>query len=133
MGSLKPTIEPFDSGSSYILDLPSKLISLLVICSYNCNNATKKKVVHLGSSIAQVSQSILNVIPQWISKPRIRRPYKHLKTSSVAGRFAQSLRTCKNQITMYKTVNLEDTINATLSNVTDHNTSPFLPTFHIMV
>ena len=34
---------------------------------------------------------------------------------------------------MYETVNLEDTIDVTLSNVTDHNTSPVLPTFHIIV
>ena len=39
----------------------------------------------------------------------------------------------KNLITMYETVNLEDTIDVTLSNVTDHDTCPFLPTFHIMV
>ena len=37
-----------------------------------------------------------------------------------------------NHITTYKTVNLEDTIDVTLSNVTDHNTSPFIPTFHMM-
>jgi len=71
------------------------LISLLVIWSYNCNNAVKKKVAHMGLSIAQVFRSTLNVIPQWISKPRIRKPYKHRKTSSGAGRFAQNLRTCK--------------------------------------
>ena len=34
-----------------------------------------------------------------------------------------------NHITTYETVNLEDTIDVTLSSVTDHNTSPFLPTF----
>ena len=39
----------------------------------------------------------------------------------------------KNHIMMYKTVNLEDKIDVTLSNITDHDTSPFLPTFHIMV
>ena len=38
-----------------------------------------------------------------------------------------------NHITMYKTVNMEDTIDVTLSNVADHDTNPFLPTFHIMV
>ena len=38
-----------------------------------------------------------------------------------------------NHITTYKTVNLEDTIDVTLSSVTDHDTSPFLPTFHMMV
>ena len=39
----------------------------------------------------------------------------------------------KNHITMYNTVNMEDTIDVTLSNITDHDTSPFLPTFHVMV
>ena len=38
-----------------------------------------------------------------------------------------------NHITTYETVNLEDTIDVTLSSVTDHDTSPFLPTFHMMV
>ena len=51
----------------------------------------------------------------------------------IAERFTQSLHTYKNYITMYETVNLKNAINVTLSNVTDHNTSPFLPTFHIMV
>ena len=39
----------------------------------------------------------------------------------------------KIHIMMYETVNLEDKINVTLSNVTNHNTISFLPTFHIMV
>ena len=106
-------IKPFDSGWSYILDLSLKLISLLVIWSCNCNNVIKKKVIHLGTSIAQdhnvvkkkithlgasiaqVCRSTLNVIPQWISQPRIRKPNKHRKASSGAGRFAHNLRTCK--------------------------------------
>ena len=37
-----------------------------------------------------------------------------------------------NHITTYKIVNLEDTIDVTLSSVTDHDTSPFIPTFHMM-
>ena len=92
---MKLIIKPFDSGWSYILDLSLKLISLLVIWLYNCNNEAKKKVTHLGSSIAQVFWSIFNVVPRWISKPRIRRPYIHRKASSGAGRFAQNLHTCK--------------------------------------
>ena len=39
----------------------------------------------------------------------------------------------RNRITIYETVNLEDTINVTLSSVTNHNTSPFIPTFHMMI
>ena len=39
----------------------------------------------------------------------------------------------RNHIRIYESVNLGDTINVTLTNVTDHDTSPFLPTFHIMV
>ena len=88
-------IKPFDSGRSYILDLSLKLISLLVIWCCNCNNAVKKKVTHLGTSIAQICQSTLNVIPQWISKPWIRKPNIHRKASSGAGRFAHNLRTYK--------------------------------------
>ena len=39
----------------------------------------------------------------------------------------------RNHITMYETVNLEDIIDVALSNITDHDTSSFLLTFHIMV
>ena len=90
-------ITPFDSGWSHILDLSLKLNSLLLIWSYNCSNVTKKKVTHLGSSIVQVFQSTLNIIPQWISKPlRIEKSFKHRKASSGAGQFALSLLICKN-------------------------------------
>ena len=88
-------IKPFDSGWSYILNLFSKLISLLVIWSCNCSNITKKKVTHLGSSIVQVFRSTLNIIPQWISKPRIKKSFKHQKASNGAGQFAINLRKCK--------------------------------------
>ena len=89
-------IKTFDSGWSYVVNLSLKLISLLVIWSYNCINVTKKKVTHLGSSIVQFFRSTLNVIPQWISKPRIKKSFKHWKASSGAGQFALSLRICKN-------------------------------------
>ena len=130
---MKPVIQPFDSGWIYILDLSFKLISLLVIWSYNCNNAAKKNVTHLGSSIAQAfdqhsmlslneylnleSEGPINTEKQVVVQKDLHKVYVHVK----------------NHITMYETVNLEDTINVTLSNVTDHDTSPFLPTFHIMV
>ena len=124
-------IKPFDSGRIYILDLSFKLISLLVIWLYNCNNVAKKNITHLGTLIVWVCQSTLNVFPQWISKPWIRKPKNHRKSNRGAGRFAQNLRAYKNHIMMYETVNLGDTIDVTLSSVTGHNTSPFLPTFHI--
>ena len=77
------------------MNLSFKLISLLVIWSYNCNNAAKKNMTHLGTLIVQVCRSTLNIFPQWISKPQIRKPKNHRKSSSGAGRFAQNLRTCK--------------------------------------
>ena len=92
---MKPIIKLFDSGWSYILDLSFKLISLLVIWSYNCNNAVKKNITHLGTSIVRVCQSTLNIFSQWISKPRIRKPKYHRKSSSGAERFAQNLCACK--------------------------------------
>ena len=88
-------IKPFDSGWSYILNLFSKLISLLVIWSCNCSNVTKKKVTHLGSSVVQVFQSTLNIIPQWISIPQSKRSFKHRKVSSGAGQFVINLCKCK--------------------------------------
>ena len=95
MGRLKPIITLFDRGWSYILNLSFKLILLLVIWSYNCNNVVKKKITHLGILIGQICWSTLNIFPQWISKPRIRKPKYHRKSSSGAGRFAQNLRACK--------------------------------------
>ena len=55
----------------------------------------KNKVTYLGSSIVQIFRSILNIIPHWISKPRIKRSFKHQKASNGAGRFALNLRKCK--------------------------------------
>ena len=43
----------------------------------------------------QVCQTKLNIFPNWISKPRIRKHNNHSKRSSGAGRFAQNLRACK--------------------------------------
>ena len=76
-------------------DLSLKLISLLMIWSYNCNKAAKKNIIHLGTSIVRVCRSTLNNFPQWISKPRIRKPNNHRKSSSGVGRFVQNLCTCK--------------------------------------
>ena len=95
MGRLKPMIKPFDSGWNYILNIFSKLISLLVIWSCYYSNVTKKKVTHLGTLIVQVFRSTLNIIPQWISKPRTKKTFKHQKVSNGAGRFALILRKYK--------------------------------------
>ena len=94
-GRLKPMIKLFDSGWNYILNIFSKLISLIVIWPCYYSSITKKKVTHLGTSIVQVFQSTLNIIPQWISKPRIKKSFKHQKASNGAGRFAITLRKCK--------------------------------------
>ena len=52
-------------------------------------------MTHLGALIVRVFQSTLNIFPQWISKPQIRKPKNHRKSSSGAGRFAQNLRASK--------------------------------------
>ena len=88
-------IKPFDSGLRYILDLSLKSISLLVIWTYNCSNVKNKKVTHLSLSIVQVFRSTLNIIPQLILKPWIKRSFKNQKVSSGVGQFALSLRMCK--------------------------------------
>ena len=95
MARLKPIIKPFDSEWNYILDLSFKLISLLVIWLCSCNNAAKKKITRLGALVIRACWSTLNIFPQWISKPRIRKPKNHSNSSSDAGRFAQNLRACK--------------------------------------
>ena len=92
---LKPIIKPFDTRWSYILDLSFKLILLLVIWSCNCNNAVKKIITHLETPIVQVCRLTFNIIPQWISKPQIRKPKNHRKSSSGKGRLAQKFRACK--------------------------------------
>ena len=88
-------IKPFDSGCNYIPNIFSKLISLLVIWSCYCSEITMMKVTQLGTSIVQVFQSALTIIPEWISKPRIKKSFKHRKASNGAGRFAINLRKCK--------------------------------------
>ena len=49
----------------------------------------------MGSLIVQVFRSTLNIILQWISKPQIKRSFKHQKASNGAGNFAINLRKCK--------------------------------------
>ena len=66
-----------------------------MIWSCYWSNITKKKVTHLGTSIVQVFWLTLNIIPQWISKPWIKKYFKHQKESNDAGRFAINLRKCK--------------------------------------
>ena len=74
-----------------MLNLSFKLILLLVIWSYNCNNAVKKKITGLGISVVQACQSRLNIFPQRIFKPRIRKSMNHHKSNSGIERFAQNL------------------------------------------
>ena len=88
-------IKPFDNGWNYILDLSFKLILLLVIWSWKCNNVLKEKFTSLGTSVIRVCWSALNVISQWISKPWIQKHKDHSKTSNGAGRFAHILLACK--------------------------------------
>ena len=66
-----------------------------MIWSYNCNNAAKKKVTYLGTSIVRVCQSIFNIFPQRITKPVIRKSKNHRKSSSSAERSAQNFRACE--------------------------------------
>ena len=95
MGRLKLIIKPFDSGWNYILYLSFKLIPLLVIWSWKCNNALKKEITSLRTLATQVCWLALDVFPWWISKHRIWRHKNHSKTSNGAGRFAHILRACK--------------------------------------
>ena len=80
---------------NYILDLSFKLIFLLAIWSWKCNNVLKKKITSLRTSVTQVYWSALNVFPQWISKPCIQKHKDHSKTSNGAGRFTHILYACK--------------------------------------
>ena len=87
--------KPSDSGWNHILNISSRLISLLVIWLWYCSNVTKKKVTHLCTSIVQVFWSTLNIIPEWVSNSQIKKSFKHRKASNVAGQFAINLRKCK--------------------------------------
>ena len=53
------------------------------------------KVTQLSTSIVQVFQSALTIIPKWISKPRIKKSFKQQKTSNSAGKLAVNLRKCR--------------------------------------
>ena len=88
-------IKTFDNGWNYIPNIFSKLISLLVIWSCYCSKITKMKVTQLGTSIVQVFQSAPKIGPEWISKPQIKKTFKHQKASNGAGRFIIVLRKCK--------------------------------------
>ena len=92
---MEPTITLFDSGWNYILHTFFKLILLLAIWSWQCNNLLKKKIISLQILVIQVYQTTLNIFPHWISKPCIRNHKDHIKTSSGAGKFAQNLCVCK--------------------------------------
>ena len=92
---MKPIIKPFDSGWNYIQHASFKLISLLVIWSWEFNNMLKKKVTSLPTSVIQVCQITLKIIPHLISKPNIRKHKNHIKVSNDAGKFAQNLRAWK--------------------------------------
>ena len=85
MGCLKPMIKPFDSGWDYILNISSKLISLLVNWSCYCSNITKKKVTHLGSLIVQAfnQHSILSL--NGYQNPKSNDPLNTEKASNGAG------------------------------------------------
>ena len=95
MRRLKAIIKPFDSGWNYILYTFFKLILLLAIWSWKCNNVMKKKITGLRTSVIRVCWTILNIFPHWISKPCFQKHKNHSKASSSAGRFAQSLCACK--------------------------------------
>ena len=82
----------FDSGRNCILHLSFKLILLLVIRSWKCNNESKKKITSLQTLVIWVCQLTLNIFPQWISKPHIQKHKNHSKASNGARRFAHTLR-----------------------------------------
>ena len=93
--SLKPIIKLLDSGWNYILHISFKLILLLVIWSWKCNNVLKKKITSLQTLVIWICQTTLNIFPHCMSKPCIRKHKNHSKASSGAGRFAQYLLACK--------------------------------------
>ena len=83
-------------GVGAVLYLSFKVISLLVIWSWKCNNVLKKKITSLHTSVIRACQTTLNIFPHWISEPYIRKHNNYNKASSGAERFAQNLRACKN-------------------------------------
>ena len=95
MGHLKPIIKLFDSGWRYIQHAFFKLMILLVIWSWKCNNMLKKKITSLQTLVIWVCQTTLTIFPHWIFKPCIRNHKNCSKASSGAGKFAQNILTCK--------------------------------------
>ena len=94
-GRLKPINKPFDSALNYILHISFKLILLLVVWSWKCNNILKNTIAGLQLLVIRVCWSIMNIFPQWISKPCIRKHKNHSKASSCAGICTQNLREYK--------------------------------------
>ena len=117
---MKPIIKPFDSGWNYIQHTLIKLIALLAIWSWKCNNMLKNKITILQTSVIWVCETTSNIFPHWISKSRIRKHKNHSKASSGTGRFSHNLRACKKSrynVWNYKSGN---TINVTLSYKSRH-------------
>ena len=122
----------YDSGWNYIQHRFIKLILLLVIWSWKCNNMLKNKITILQTLVIQVYWTTLNISPHWISKLPIRKHKNHCKVSIGAERFAQNLRVYKKS--RYNVRNqYRKTQFTSLSGVVIHNTNLPRPTFHIML
>ena len=85
-----------DGTTSYLHSF--KLILLLVIWSWKCNIILKKEITSLWTLVIRVCQTMLNIFPYWISKPRIQKHKDYSKTSSGAGKFVQNLCACRNSL-----------------------------------
>ena len=82
---MKPIIKPFDSGWNYIQHIIIKLISFLVIWSWKCGSMSRNKIASLQTLVNQVCNTVLNVSPQWISKPCIKNTRTIVKPVVVQG------------------------------------------------
>ena len=124
MGRLKPIIKPFDSGWSYILYLFFKLISLLVIWSWECNNALKKKITSLPTSVTQVCPSALDVF----LGESLNLQFENTKIIAKQTREQEDLHTCfvhvRSHNSMYVIINLERITDGTLSGTITHRINP---------
>ena len=99
MGHLKLIIKPFDSGWNFIQYIIDMLISLIVIWTWKFGSMARSNIISLQTSVNQVCNTAWDLLPKWISKPRLRLHKNHDKTSHGAGKFSQNF--CESKRSWY--------------------------------
>ena len=83
MGRLKPIISPFITGYHILQYMFTKLIHLMLFCTFEASTIARKAIIHILNTITKIITSTPNAISNWINKTRIWYTNKRRKTSHV--------------------------------------------------